>query len=360
MKAIVLASLTILTVGLRADAIDDLVSAEMKSGKMPGVAVAVVRDGKATKMKGYGLANIEHGVPVRPETVFQSGSVGKQFTATLAMMLVEDGKLSLKDPVTKFLPEGKDKWGGVTIRHLLTHTSGMPDMPYGRMDMRKDYTEDELVALLAERDMVETPGQKIRYNNGGYVMLGIILSRVGGKFYGDQLKERIFEPLGMDTARIISESEIVPNRAAGYLPATSGHRNQAWVAPKLNTTADGSLYLTLRDYVKWDAALYTEKLLTNASLQEMWSPAKLNDGTRAKMGLGHYGFGWMMESINDIELIHHGGAWQGFTTWIGRIPAKKTTVIVLCNLAGAKVDQLGRRIFLNLIPELKPKSGAAG
>ena len=360
MKSFVLVSLALISWGAQADKIDDLVRAEMEKSKIPGLAVAVIRDGKNMKLKGYGLANVEHGIPVKPETVFQSGSVGKQFTSMLTMMLVEEGKLKLSDPITQYLPEGKDKWGGVTVKHLLSHTSGMPDMPYIVMNMRKDYTEDELVQMLAKIDMIETPGHKWRYNNGGYVMLGIILGRVGGKFYGDQLQERVFGPLGMKTARVIAESEIVPNRAAGYVLSGGALRNQAWVAPKLNTTADGSLYLTLHDYVKWDAALYTEKLLKRTALMQMWTPIKLNDGTNAKVGSGSYGFGWMMESVNNVELVHHGGAWQGFTTWIGRVPAEKTTVIVLGNLAGGRTDQIGRKILIEVIPKMKAKVGALG
>jgi CubicO group peptidase (beta-lactamase class C family) len=360
MKQLALAAFTFLALTVHADTIDNLVRAEMEKGKIPGVGVAVIRDSKTVKLRGYGLANLEHTVPVKPETVFQSGSVGKQFTATLAMIMVEEGKIKLTDHITKYLPEGKDKWGGVTIKHLLTHTSGMPDMPYNRMDMRKDYSEDDLVKFLLEQEMVETPGQRWRYNNGGYVMLGILLGRVGGKFYGDLLRDRVFEPLGMKTARIITESEIVPNRSAGYVLQNGKHVNHGWVAPKLNTTADGSLYLTLHDYVKWDQALYGDKLLKPESLRQMWTPVKLNDGkTAVAMGSG-YGFGWAMQQQNGIELIHHGGAWQGFTAWIGRVPEKKTTVVVLGNLAGGRTDQLGMQILHSILPEMKPKTAGGG
>lgn len=352
------ASLVLLVPTLSAgDAVDDLVRTEMKASKIPGLAIAVLKNGKPIKIKGYGYANLEHRVPVKPETIFQSGSVGKQFTATLVMKLVEEGKLKLSDDITKFFPEGKGKWEGVTVHHLLSHTSGLPDMPYGAMDMRKDYTEDELVKFLAGQDVPKKPGTEWRYNNGGYVLLGVLVGRVTGKFYGDVLKEKIFKPLGMTTARIISESDIVMNRAAGYYPAKTGHQNHPWVAPKLNTTADGSLYLSILDMAKWDAALYGQKILKTASLQRMWTPNVPTPKDRLNAALKDpkegYGYGWMISRPKGHHLIAHGGAWQGFTSWIGRMVDKRTTVIVLCNLAGGPVEKIGSKVMQHYVPTLK-------
>jgi CubicO group peptidase (beta-lactamase class C family) len=349
-KQIVLVIVLCLSACAFADKADDIVRAEMAKGKIPGVAVAVIQDGKQVKVKGYGYSNIEHKVPVKPETIFQSGSMGKQFTAALAMMLMEEGKLSLSDKISKYLTEGAGKWDDITVRHLLTHTSGLPDLPYGAMDMRKDYTEEDLVKFLVDKNAVEKPGEKWRYNNGGYVMLGVLLGRVGGKFYGDQLAEKIFKPLGMNTARIITESDIVPNRAAGYVPVNGQLKNHEWVAPKLNTTADGSLYWSILDLIKWDAALYTEKLLKKSSLEMMWTPVKLNDGKTADMRGSGYGFGWAIGKHGANRMLHHGGAWQGFTTWIGRVPEKKTTVIVLGNLAGGNTEGIGRKLLEHYLP----------
>ena len=338
-----------------ADPVDDIVRAEMKRTKTPGVAIAVLRDGKPIKIKGYGYSNLEHKVPVKPETIFQSGSVGKQFTSTLVMMLVRDGKLGLDDEVTKHLPEGKGKWESVKVRHLLSHTSGLPDLPYGRMDLRKDYTEADLVKYMVDQDVPKKPGTEWRYNNGGYVMLGVIIHRVGGKFYGDLLRERIFRPLGMTTARIISERDIVLNRAAGYTPTPNGLRNQDWVSPSLNTTADGALYLTVLDMAKWDAALYTEKLLPKKMLQQMWTPITINGGKPASALGGGYGFGWALGKPNGHTLIHHGGAWQGFTSYIGRLVDKRLSVVVLCNMAGGPAERIGDAILAHYVTDLKKK-----
>jgi len=257
--------------------VDDYVKAEMQRQRIPGLSLAVVKDGQIVLAKGYGLANVELQVPAKPETIFQSGSMGKQFTATAVMMLIEEGKLSLDDKISKYFTDAPASWQNITVRHLLTHTAGTTDYPRD-FDFRLDYTEDELLKRAEAIPLAFQPGEKWSYSNLGYVMLGILIHKVSGKFYGDFLQERVFHPLGMTTARIISEADIVPNRAAGYRLVKGELKNQDWVSPTLNTTADGALYLTVYDMAKWDAALYTEKLLKRSSLQEMWTPVKLNSG----------------------------------------------------------------------------------
>ena len=181
----------------------------------------------------------------------------------------------------------------------------------------------------------------------GYVMLGILVSKVTGKFYGDFLQERIFKPLGMNTARIISEADIVPNRAAGYRQVKGELKNQEWVSPSMNTTADGSLYLTVLDMAKWDASLYTEKLLKKSSLDQMWTPVKLSTGK-----VQQYGFGWSFGEVRGHKIIEHGGAWQGFTSHIARYVDDKLTVIVLANRAGANPTTIAHGIAGLYNPEL--------
>ena len=222
------------------DSIDAFVSAEMSRQRIPGLSLAVVRHGVLAKAKGYGLASVELAVPATPRTVYQSGSVGKQFTAAAVMMLVEKGALSLDDRIARFLPEAPDAWRDITVRQLLTHTSGMGDYTE-RIDLHRDYAPEELLKFAAAQPLEFPPGQKWSYSNSGYMVLGILIQRVSGQFYGDMLRDRIFKPLGMDTARVISEADIVPNRAAGYRLVDGTLKNQDWVAPRLNTTGDGSL-----------------------------------------------------------------------------------------------------------------------
>jgi D-alanyl-D-alanine carboxypeptidase len=232
---------------VRADALDDAIQREMQRRQVPGLAVVVVKDGKIVREQGYGLANVEHGVPVTPDTVFQSASTGKPFTAALVLLLEKDGRLKLDDPISRYLHDTPKAWEGITIRHLLTHTSGLGD-PYTRIDLRKDYTDEELIALEASMPLLFAPGERFAYSNAGYHLLGFISKRVGGKFFGDQLQERIFTPLGMTTAGVISESDIVPGRAAGYERIDGKLQNQRWVAPSLNRTADGTIQLSARDH----------------------------------------------------------------------------------------------------------------
>lgn len=333
--------------------VDDFIRGEMQKQRIPGVSLAVVRDGRVVLARGYGYANVEHQVPVKPETIFQSGSVGKQFTATAVMMLVEEGKVSLDEKIGKYLGDVSDGWRDITVRHLLTHTAGMTDYPPD-FDFRRDYTEDELLKRAQAVPVDFRPGERWQYSNLGYVTLGILIRRVTGKFYGDFLQERIFRPLGMTTARVITEADIVPNRAAGYRLVNGELKNQNWVSPSLNTTADGALYLTALDMAKWDAALYGERLLKRASLEQMWTPVRLNDGRTH-----HYGFGWGLAEVNRRRVVAHEGGWQGFTASITRYPDDRFTVIVFANLAQANQGRLARGVTAVYHPELVPPPAAA-
>jgi CubicO group peptidase (beta-lactamase class C family) len=319
-----------------ADDVARFVRAEMKRQKIPGLALLVSRNGEQIRTEGYGLSNVELQVPVKPETIFQSGSVGKQFTATAVMMLVEAGKVGLQDPLTKYFPQAPKWWKEVTVRELLSHTAGFTDYP-SDFDMRKDYSEEDLLGVVSAIPPAYPPGTKWSYSNLGYLTLGILIHKVTGEFYGDFLQRRIFGPLGMSTTRIINEADIIPNRAAGYRVADGHLKNQEWVSPTLNTTADGSLYFSVLDLAKWDAALYTEKLIKRASMQEMWTVATLRDG---KPNSGHYGFGWFVGSEGGHHVVEHEGQWQGFETQISRYIDDGLTVVVLTNLADAKPKRI--------------------
>ena len=324
--------------------IDRVVSEQMSAHKIPGVSLAVLRKGKIVLLKSYGLANVEHQVPVKPETIFQSGSMGKQFTAAAVMILAQENKLSLDDHVSKYFPDVPATWKDITIYHLLTHTSGLGDYP-PEIDLKRDYTEAEFLAAFQKAPLDFEPGTSWNYSNVGYVTLGILIGKVTGKFYGDFLKERLFQPLGMTTAQVISEADIVPNRAAGYRLVKGELKNQEWVSPSTNSTADGSYYVSILDLAKWDAALYTDKPLTQSSRDKIWTPAKLRDGTTKD-----YGFGWHLGDYHGRRLVFHGGAWQGFKTFIIRFLDTGLTIIFLANSWETRDFKLARGLASAFYP----------
>jgi N-acyl-D-amino-acid deacylase len=330
------------------DTIDTLVRTEMARQKVPGVAVAVVRGGEVLKVSGYGLANVEHDVPVTPDTIFQSGSLGKQFTAAAVMLQVEDGRISLDEPITRYFPGAPPAWQPITTRHLLTHTSGVANYTDGRVDYRRDYSEDELVRFAFELPLEFTAGDWWSYSNTGYVLLGALVRRASGRFYGDELRDRIFKPLGMTTARVISERDIVPNRAAGYQIVDGKLANQDWVSPSLNTTADGSLYLSLRDMIAWDRGLRDRALLPAARWTQIFEPVRLNGGRRHP-----YAFGWAVDRMGGQMVQQHGGSWQGFKTHIARYAGADLTIIVLANLEQAQPGRIAEAIAAHYVPALR-------
>ncbi len=332
-----------------ADPVDSYVRSEIERQRIPGVSIAVCRNGHIIKVQGYGFSNLEHRVAATGDTVYQSGSVGKQFTATAVMMLAEEGKISLDDPITKYFNNAPAHWQSITIRHLLTHTSGIKDYEEGKdIDYRRDYSEDELEQVAKGLAPDFPPGTQWSYSNTAYVLLGVLIHKVSGQFYGDFLRDRIFAPLGMNTARVITEEDIVPNRAAGYRIVQGEWKNQEWVAPRLNTTADGSLYLTARDMAKWDAALYGSKLLRPESLEQMWTPVRLGNGASYP-----YGFGWAIEEQRGFPNIEHGGSWQGFRSHIARYVEQRLTVIVLANLAQANPEVIAHDLAGLVEPALR-------
>ena len=323
-----------------ADQVTRIVLAEMARQRIPGLALLVARNGTPIRTGTYGLANVELNVPVKPETIFQSGSIGKQFTATAVMMLVEAGKIGLDDSISKYFASAPSWWTQVTIRELLSHTAGFTDYPKN-FDYRKDYTEEQLLTIVESIPPAFPPGTGWSYSNLGYLTLGILIHRVTGEFYGDFLQDRIFKPLDMSTTRVMSEADIIPNRSSGYRLENRVLKNQNWVSPSLNTTADGSLYFSILDLAKWDAALYTDRLLKRSSMQEMWTVARLHDGQPNR---GNYGFGWFVETQNGHRVVAHDGSWQGFETQISRYLDDGLTVVVLTNLSDANPHRIADKV----------------
>lgn len=284
----------------RADKVDAYVKAEMEKRGIPGVALTIIRDGKTTKTAAYGFANLELKSPVKPETVFEIGSVTKQFTSACILLLQQEGKLSVDDKIGKHFPEIPPTWTNVTIRHLLNHTSGIKSYTgLNGFELTKHLTQKQFIAALWELPLEFAPGEQYKYCNSGYSLLGYIVENVSGKNYWDFLGERIVGPLGMTSTTNREPSLIVPHRAAGYEKKRSGTRiNRDY--DLTDVFAAGAIVSTVGDLVKWNAALHGEKLLNAESKSAMWTPGKLNNGKETE-----YGFGWRVgpyqgQKISDI------------------------------------------------------------
>jgi len=331
------------------DSIHRFVLFERKRQRIPGLSVAVLRGDRVVLARGYGKANVELGVPASDSTIYQSGSVGKQFTAAAVVMLAEQGRLALDDRITRWLKEGVGVWDGITIRHLLTHTSGIAEYTDSTFDYRKDYTEDQLVRFASSRPLDFLPGEHWSYSNTGYLLLGVLIHRVTGRFYGDVLHDLIFAPLGMKSTRIISEADVVPNRSDGYRLVKNRIKNQEWVSPSLNTTADGALYFSVKDLANWAVALNHQRIPSAKVLEKAWTPVRLNDG-----GVYPYGYGWDLTEQRGHPRLGHSGSWQGFQTAIYRYPEFDLSVIVLANLAEAAPASIAQAIAGIIEPAVQP------
>jgi hypothetical protein len=215
-----------------------------------------------------------------------------------------------------------------------------------------DYTDLELIQLASTQPLDFEPGTNVSYSDTGYVLLGFVINRVAGMFYGDFLQQRVFKPLGMNRTRIISDKDIVLDRASGYEQADSGELyNQTYVSPALNRTADGSLYSTVLDLMKWDRALYGDAVLPQAQLERMWHIDAHRDGQRP---LYHFGYGFENNRLRGHRLVEYDGNWQGFQAVMSRYVDKKLTVIVLTNLSLCRTEQLGHAVAGFIDPDLKP------
>ena len=315
----------------------------MKDQRIPGIGLAVVLNGHVVKAKGYGFANIELRTPVTPATVFEAGSLTKQFAAAAILLLAEEGKLSLDDSITKYFPEAEPAMAPVTIRHLLTHTSGIPDVSDGTsetsgatgvVDFRREYSEDALARAYLSQTLASKPGTEWSYCNACYDLLGIIIHRVSGKPYGEFLRQRIFTPLGMATASVFSFADIIPNRANGYALVDGAWKNdRRWWSQSIYSGAAGGLWMSILDLAKWDAALNSDRIVNQASRETMWTPVPFDDGSAYPGGMG-----WFIATANGHRVVFHTNGGPGSSAVITRYLNDRLTVIVMTNLGAHHTD----------------------
>lgn len=320
--------------------VDEYVGTYLKEGNFSG-SILIAKEGRILLSKGYGIADLEHDVPNTPETIFRLGSVTKQFTSMVIMQLQERELMNVDDPIAKYLPtypNGEE----ITIHQLLTHTSGIPDLgdfPDHQKTIMIPSPVEKTIQRFKDKPLEFTPGEKFKYSNSGYILLGYIIEKVCGTSYEEFLEENIFQPLNMMSSGYDHHDTLLKHRASGYSIVGGGLTNAAYIDMSIPHAA-GALYSTVEDLYLWDRALYTEKLVKKSSLDKMFTPFK-----------GNYGYGWSRLSLFNREVITHGGGVNGFRTNIARYVDDDVCIIVLSNIETAPVDKISMDLAAILFGE---------
>ncbi len=323
-----------------ADEIDNLLQQEMSDHRIPGMALAIIHRGVAVKTACYGLANLELGTPVKTNTVFEIGSITKQFTATCILLLQQQGKLSVEDRIARHLKDTPATWTNITIRHLLTHTSGIRSYTgLEGFEWRRHLTQTQFIKAIGEQELEFPPGESWKYSNSGYSLLGYVVENVSGTNYWQFLRYQILRPLGMNATTDRNPGTILTNRAAGYEQTNRTHINRDYDLTDIFSA--GALVSTAGDLAKWSAALDSTILLTPESKALLWKRQVLNNGEPTK-----YGLGWFIETVEGHPVNGHGGATSGFSASIQRFPDSDLTVILLTNTDEMVATALARKAAL--------------
>jgi CubicO group peptidase (beta-lactamase class C family) len=341
--------LTLRTQPARADAVDDYLGRVARQQDFPGLAVGVIRDGKILKARGYGVASLEHHVSVTPATVFDLASLTKPFVSEAVLLLLQEGKLSLDDSLSKHVSGVPAAWSAVTLRHLLTHTSGIPDYlnELGR-NFPHHTTAGEFLKAIAGEALAFKPGEKWAYSNTGYVLLGMVVAQVAGEPYDEFLARRVFRPLGMDDTRLDSVDAVILNRATGYVSSHEGLRNGTFLKHLMMNHGDRGLISSVLDLVKWDGSLDGNRLLTDETRRLMWTPVRLNNGKTFG-----YGLGWFIGEADGRPFVRHPGGSPGTATVFTRFPADGLTVILLANRGQAALHGADLGVARHYLPALR-------
>jgi len=322
--------------------IDSLVEATMAAERVPGASVAVVRGADTLVMRGWGFADLENRVPATERTVYRIGSLTKQFTALAILQLAEQGRLTLDDTLQRFVPGFRTPGRRITIRHLLTHTSGIPNYtaigaPF-QSRLRDDLPPDSVVGLVRGRPADFPPGQRFRYSNTGYVLLGMIVERVSGEPYAQYVARHEAAPLGLADTRSCDTRPIVPRRAQGYVDDSTGIVNADYISMTIPFAA-GALCSTVLDLVTWQRALWADRLLQPGGYNSMTAPPRLADGSTSP-----YGFGLGVGALGTHRQVAHSGGINGFSSALFTWPEDSLIVVVLLNTEDANASRLATRI----------------
>jgi CubicO group peptidase (beta-lactamase class C family) len=331
--------------------LDRRVQAHLDKNNIPGGLVAVASRGRIIHLKTYGMANVELSVPVTDSTVFEIGSISKQFASAAAMLLVQEDKLRLDDPIHHYLPDLPGEWLGVNVRQLLTHTSGIPD--YEQIATYDIYrfrlTPEEVIRIAHSRPMDFAPGTGWYYSNTGYFLLSMIIERIEGHPLGRVLESRIFGPLGMTQTRMADPEAIIEHRASGYWVNKAGELINRNPTETSSTLGAGGILSSAYDLAKWDEALYGDQLLSAESKAAMWTPATLPNGESTG-----YAFGWSVRSYKGLKSQSHGGQVAGFVANFSRFPEQEAAIIVFLNRYRVGSGRLKVAVLHTFMPSLGP------
>ncbi|MGQ0532157.1 MAG: serine hydrolase [Caulobacteraceae bacterium] len=315
--------------------VDEYMNAAVRHAQFSG-SILIARDGVPLVSRGYGMANYELGVANTPQTVFRIASLTKQFTALAIMQLQERGRLNVSDPICNYLDNCPQTWRPITIRQLLTHTSGIPNFSsqpnWDEIISVQRHTRLGFINVFRDLPPLFAPGEGFRYSNSGYYLLGLIIERASGESYNDYLRENIFAPLGMSNSGLHDGRTLVANRAAGYDWSGSTFIIPEY-ANEMNGFANGGLYSTTHDLLRWDQSLYTDQLVSRQSLDEIFTPIR-----------ERYGYGWLIVDWFGRQTYGHSGSFQGFSSFIARVPGERLTIIVLSNSDRASATAVARSL----------------
>lgn len=331
--------------GARADEIDDFVAAQMSRQHIPGLSLAVLKDGKPVKVKGYGIANLELDTRATPATVYQIGSVSKQFIAAGIVLLAQEGKVGLDDPVGKYIEDTPEAWRAITVRHALTHTSGLVrETPELQLKAQSDI---DAIRSAYSLPLSFEPGEKWQYSNLGYFVLAEIISRAARIPWPQYIQQRIFLPLGMSATRTTTVEELVSQRASGYHWMDGSKYRNAQIVPGVRPS--GAFLSSVLDLARWDAVWYSDEMFSPQQRELMWTPVTLNDGSEKP-----YGFGWEVGTTGGHRQVKHAGTMLGFRSQLLRFPDDRLTVIVLTNATQSSPEKVALGVAAFYIPDLKP------
>jgi CubicO group peptidase (beta-lactamase class C family) len=314
----------------QSDPVDKFILAQLKSQNIPGLSLVVTKNGEIVKAKGYGFANLKDKIPATPETIYRIASVSKQFVATGIILLVQDGKVSLDDKIGKYLTDAPPMWHNITVRHLLSHTSGLVREAPG-FDGIKAAGDLDLIRPAYSLPLRFTPGEKFDYGNLGYNISAQIITKVSGQPWTEYLREKIFKPADMTMTHPTNTTLTLPNRATGY----QDNDNLLVVSEWTTLRPSGGFLSNVLDLAKWDAVLNTDRVLSASTRQKMWTPVKLNDGSEAP-----YGLGWKIDRVHGRRRIHHSGGMPGYRGEFSRFVDDGVSVIVLMNLDDVDVETI--------------------